>query len=380
MFIRVAGKTKLAHGIFYLFLIGAALACKKSTPSDPVPPPTVNTKKDYSDFDLNDMAARSGYYIADTAFRDGEIKGVVLRKSFEAEFTFPLESIAKSLYIGSSIDGRSFKENNGLFKEYTKFAKNSASYIRADAFAVNLPRDRTNIKITGSEDMDKLVKDYLSGAEPSIYGFSRYTHYPISNYNQLKLIFGENTDIKKLFSIGADENLSKVENGLVYYNLKETIGLKFILDNRPFFAEPFSAEDIRSDEAGYISKVTYGKISIMTISSKLNWRDMRSVVSRVSNNETLSGADLDVLKTARAHTCLIGYTAADQEKLKGAGNALETVKAFLSITNLPKASNSFSSGTFTYGDHGVPLFFEVNSTYSSERFLKNFTYSKTINF
>ncbi|QNN42788.1 hypothetical protein [Pedobacter roseus] len=355
-------------------------ACKKSAQSQPVLPSPVNIKKDYSDFDFNDMAARSGYYITDTTFSEGDIKGVVLRKSFETEFSYPFENDGKSLYIGSAIDGKSFKENNGLFREYTKFAKNSAGYIRADAFAINLPRDRSNIRITGRNEMDDLVKDYLSGAEPSMYGFSRYTHYPISNYNQLKLIFGENTDIKKLLRISDDESLSKVENGLVYYNLKETIGLKFMLDNRPFFASPFSAEEIKNDEAGYINKVTYGKISILTISSKLNWREMRTVITKVSNNEPLTEADLDVLKTARVHTCLIGYSTADQEKLDRSGDVLETVKAFLAITNLPKSSNGFSSGTFKYGNHGIPLFFEVNSTYSNDRFLKNFTYSKTINF
>ncbi|WP_443937369.1 hypothetical protein [Pedobacter sp. MW01-1-1] len=365
---------------FCLFLGVSFLSCKKSEPAITKNEPTVAQKKDYSDFGFDEMAARSGYYIKDTIWTDGEIKGFSLSRNLESPFLYPFDNNNNGLYLGLAVDGEYFKESNGQFKEYLKFSKSNDGYVRADAYYVNLPRDRRNVKINELNDVDSLVKDYLLGQKPSVYGFSRYLYHSFSSYNQLRLFFGENIDIRKLFNVDKGESLSKDENGLVCYNVKETIGLKFMLDNRPFFTSPFSLDELKRDEASYISKVTYGKVSIMTIRSTLEWRALRAIVEKVSVGQALSSIELDTLKTAKAYTCLIGYSLADQEKMKRADGVFEIVKTFLSITNVPTASNKFDGGTFSYGDYGVPLFFEVNSAYSSSKFLKNFTYSKTIKF
>ncbi|MGY0035392.1 hypothetical protein [Pedobacter sp. NJ-S-72] len=180
-----------------------------------------------------------------------------------------------------------------------------------------------------------------------------------------------------MFKIGNDD-LGKVENGLVYYNRKETFTLRITSGEKNFFQQPYNLDILKSDESGFVNSITYGKISIMTIDSKLGWREMNKIILNITeNNKPVSDDELKTLNTAKIHTYLRGYSPENQAQLlKSSGNALATIKTFTDITNPP--SNFVNSGTFNYEDHGVPIAFELSSAYSSDKFLKNFNYSKTI--
>lgn len=355
-------------------------SCKKDnpvTPIDPVVSPPLN--RSYEDYELDDMAAKAGYYITDTLWANGDISGFRLRKNFDFPFTYPAGS-NQNLYLGDVMSGKYFKENSGALKAYTKYNTKPLSQVMGGAYEINSPRIKYDLKINSIADMDDVVKGYLTGAKPSLYGFSRYELYHFSNYNQLSLLFGESSDVRKMLNMNSAEDLTKVDNGLVYYNMKETIDLKFLPGNKSLFEDPFSLDEVKSDEAGYVSKVTYGKISMMTVDSKLLWREMRAIIVKVSAQQQLTDQENDAVKAANVYTFLKGYDTSAQTQLDNAKSTLEKIKAFLAITNAPKPSNGYTSGTFTYGDHGVPLSFEITSASSNDKFLKNFNYSKSIKF
>ncbi|MGY0035393.1 hypothetical protein [Pedobacter sp. NJ-S-72] len=135
------------------------------------------------------MAAASGYYITDTIWAKDKISDFIIRKSFDSEFSYPINGDYKDLYLGSPIDGRHFIENKGAFKGYTKFKRNPLSLVTTNAYNFNAPHIRLDVPVNNLAGMDSLVREYLQGAKPSLFGFSRYEHYPFSNYNELKLFF-----------------------------------------------------------------------------------------------------------------------------------------------------------------------------------------------
>ncbi|MBB5637130.1 hypothetical protein HDE68_003043 [Pedobacter cryoconitis] len=363
-----------------LFTI-SLLACKKDTPVNQVPvsPAEVIVKKNYSDYEFQNMAAKSGYYIIDTIWNKDKISDIVIRKNFENEFLYPINGDYNALYLGSPIDGKYFMENKGVFKSYTRYTRNPLRLVTTNAYNFNAPNFRLDVPVNNLAGMDSLVREYLKGAKPSLFGFSRYEYYHFSNYNELKLLFGENSDIRNLFKISSNTDLEKVENGLVYYNRKETFSLRMADTEKDFFKQPYSLDVLKNEESGFIDKVTYGKISIMTIDAKLDWREISKIIQNVTGNLPVSDSDLKKLSTAKVYTYLRGYSAVEQTKLNNnLGNVLETIKTFSAITSPP--SNFVNSGTFSYEDCGVPIAFELRNTYSSDKFLKNFNYPKTINF
>ncbi|RAJ26073.1 RAD14 family DNA repair protein [Pedobacter cryoconitis] len=367
----------ISRNYFIILIVFCFISCKKNSPiTKPTGPETIR-KKDYKDYQFQEMAAESGYYITDTIWTKDKISDFVIRKSFDSEFLYPTNGDDKDLYLGSPIDGKYFMENKGVFKDYTKFKRNPLSLVTTNAYNFNTPNFRLDVRINNLVGMDSLVREYLQGAKPSLFGYSRYLYYPFSNYNDLKLFFGENLIIQNMFNISNNDDLGKVENGLVYYNRKETFTLRVISGEKNFFQQPYSLDVLKNDESGFVSSITYGKISIMTIDSKLAWREMNKIILNITANQPVSDDDMKIINAAKIHTYLRGYTTEDQARLlKNSGNALETIKAFIAITNPP--TNFANSGTFTYEDRGVPIAFELHNTYSSEKFLKNFNYSITI--
>ncbi|WP_040299004.1 hypothetical protein [Arcticibacter svalbardensis] len=353
------------------------IACKKDPSISPEKKPDI-THKSYEDYDFGSMVARSGFYITDTIWNKEDMAKFTIRKSPNQEYVYPLSGDVSNIYLGSAIDGKYFMENNGSLKAYTKFQKKPLYTVTSSAYNLNLPRVRLDVPLDNKAAMDSLVKVYLSGAKPSIYGFARYEYVPFSNYNQLKLFFGDDMDVRSLFNINSSDDMSNVENGLVYYYMKETFNFRLFSELKHFFKQPFNMTEVQNDEAGYINKITYGKIGIMTIDSKLKWREMRTIISKIEDKKVLSSSELAVLNMGKVHTSLIGYSLGDQAAVnKSPATNEEKVISFFSICTPPK--NFETTGTFSYGDHGVPIFFELKNLYSGTTFLEGFNFSKTIN-
>jgi len=337
-------------------------ACSKQTEPIILPPVPEKPFVDYKKFDFGNMAAISGHSIEDTLWDSDKrnILGFRLGKSLKHLFLYP-EDMGDQYPIASSVV--STKSWQSVFGSslYLPPEKRKITTFALNAFNENVVK--YDFLLPDYSAQKGYIESFLKekGSLP-YYGHKDFI-YSFQNYENIKLMFGKDADIKQLFNITDTSYPAISKEGLLYYALNPTLSLRSTFMGEDF-TDYFSLEEITDKQIARIRSITYGKTAMMTIDANAN--EIKPVITKLSNGQELSEEEKKIINKATVYFYYYGYTADELTKINKHADNLQRVKQFINV------AIKVEDLTFRPESFGRPLYFELTSHLNNtEQFNKN---------
>ncbi|WP_312400253.1 hypothetical protein [Sphingobacterium sp.] len=352
------------------FIVLGSTSCSKSPM--PVEPPLVDStdkKIDYSAYDFERMAALSNRWISDTLWNEkkNQIIGFRLKKAADYEFSYDSENYLKEPYFNAFVSLNNFPEFN-----LTQYQSQSASYIPYVRFNSYNSNPVAYQKITDRQDLDEFIKNKFVDKGPiNYYGHQDYI-YHFRDFDNLRLIFTGDVDVKSKFAI-PDSRYDKMENtGWLYYSYKPTFNMKSHAEEKDF-KKLFPAANLTGGNIVRVAEIEYGKSAYMVLDGP---EKIKSIISKLSvDPQNLSSDEKNLLNKQQAYFYLIGYKSSDLDLIRSAQSTVEKIDAYLTL-----AIRSPETKTYEYPHIGVPAVYKLESSNLNDETFKNLQFTKEIKF
>ncbi|WP_293879437.1 hypothetical protein [Sphingobacterium sp. UBA1498] len=346
----------ITKNIKYLFSIFASStlllalgACSKDS-MPPVPPVIEEPNIDYKKFDFGNMAAISGHSIEDTIW-DAEKKNILgfrLGKSQKHPFLYPEGNGDQYPIASSTLSANSDEKvfSSSLYipaskRIITRFALNAGdgSFVKNDFLLTDYNAQKDHIE------------SFLKANKAMPYYGHKDFIYSFHNYENIKLIFGKDVDIQKLFNI-TNKSYPKIEqDGLLYYALNPTLRLRSTyLDDD--YTNYFPLQKILDDNISRVQFIDYGKLAMMIIDA--DETKIKPLINKLTGGNDLTEAEKAVLNKAAIHFHYYGYTEQELGNKSDLDN-LQRVKNYIDI------AINVKDKTFNVESYGRPIQFELTT-------------------
>ncbi|WP_286844161.1 MULTISPECIES: hypothetical protein [Sphingobacterium] len=364
---KVIVNTRIAAACF--IVLGSA-SCSKSPM--PVKPPIVDStgkKIDYSVYDFERMAALSNRWISDTLWNEkkNEIIGFRLKKAADYAFSYDSENYLKQPYFNVFVSLNDFPEFN-----LTQYQSQSASYIPYVRFNRYNSNPVAYQKIASRQDLDQFIKDKFVDKGPvNYYGHQDYI-YHFKQFENLRLVFSGDVDIKSKFAI-PDSRYNRMENtGWLYYSYKPTFNIKSHAEEKDF-KKLFPTANLTGGNIVRVAEIEYGKSAYMVVDGP---EKIKPIISKLSlDPQSLSADDKNLLNKQQAYFYLIGYQSSDLDLIRNAPTTVEKIDAYLAL-----AIRSPETKIYEYPHIGVPALYKLESSNLNDETFKTLQFTKEIKF
>jgi len=354
-----------------ILLLIAFAGCSKS-PS-PIEPPIIDTvekKIDYKNYDLADIASISDRRITDTIWnaKKTEIIGFRLKKDANYEFCYDDARLPNEPFINSFFSLPTYPQFD--FAAYQVKLESFIPEVRVQTADLN---PIVTQKITKIADIDRMLKDNLEKKGAMTYFEHRFFSYRFHSYENLKLIFPGNADIRSKFEIPQDQYKKLNNMGWLYYSYRPTVGLKIFMSDKRI-KELFSDKELIDKNIVYVNRMEFGKKAFMVIDCPDNVRDIVSKLS-TSGPKGLTTEELKLINSAQAYFCFVGYSPTDVDKVRKMTSAVDKIDAFLEL-----AVRNPETKSFQFPDIGIPAFYNLQSPDVNKASFDQFQFAQQINF
>lgn len=366
-----SNKFRLSANIAAICLLALWGGCSKSPL--PVEPPVVDStdkKIDYGVYDFERMAALSNRWISDTLWNEkkNEIIGFKLTKAANYEFSYNPENYLKEPYFNVFVSLNNFPEFN-----LTQYQSQSATYIPYVRFNRYNSNPVAYQKIASRQDLDQFIKDKFvdKGRPVNYYGHQDYI-YHFKQFENLRLVFSGDVDIKSKFAI-PDSRYNRMENtGWLYYSYKPTFNIKSHAEEKDF-KKLFPTANLTGGNIVRVAEVEYGKSAYMVVDGP---EKIKPIISKLSiNPHSLSVDEKNLLNKQQAYFYLIGYQSSDLDLIRNAPSTVEKIDAYLAL-----AIRSPETKTYEYPNIGVPTLYKLESSNLNDETFKTLQFTKEIKF
>ena len=187
-----------------------------------------------------------------------------------------------------------------------------------------------------------------------------------SSYSQLKLSFGADVDIAKIFNLDASANTEKIKakTGLYARFVQENFS---IVMDYPYEGNVFANDDdyeaVASKDPVYVNSITFGHMAIVAIESEASHESLtkafKAAVSAVVNGAKI-GEELNI-------------STEDKEILENSTIRIYVADEAKTFSGLDKLYDHINNcGEFTAENPGRPIFFTANRVEDDSTFRTSF--------
>lgn len=271
------------------------------------------------------------------------------------------QDVNKSLHIGAVYTGASI--NDLSFKRINyRLDPIDISYTFPRFYIDHIERPSPSTYFTSFQNA--LNSPYFSGKQVQAfeYDFKQFT-----SYNELKLAFGANVDIKGIFNLSDSLNYDKVKQktGLFARVLQQNFS---VIMDYPYEGNVFANDDdyykVASKDPVYVNSITYGRMAIIAIESEYSYEALKNAF-KASLSLKVVNADLNESNESKE--------IMDKAEIKlyvWGGAGLETMKLHEGASAL--SDWIMSGGEFTRENPGVPILFTANRVEDDSTFRTTF--------
>ncbi|WP_133641849.1 hypothetical protein [Sphingobacterium paludis] len=300
------------------------------------------------------MAAIGSYAIEDTLWNTDRtrITGFNLSHAADRWFLYPHQQgdvypITGALVSSKSLDSL-YAEKNLLpvnSRRIPRFALNAydQSYVLQDFL---LPDFKTQ---------EQHIHTFLQRAGDLRYYSHRDYIYSFYDYENLKLLFGRDVDIKKLFQIKSSNYPNLSGEGLLYYAFNWTLRFRSTFMERDY-TDYVPLENVLAENFSRINFVDYGKIALMAVDGEAAM--VKLAVLKISKNIDLSFPERDAISKAIVHFYFYGHSDLELEKFNKAEDNYNKIVVYIQL------SIDVEKLKFDENSYGRPIQFEL-STHSA---------------
>ena len=211
------------------------------------------------------------------------------------------------------------------------------------------------------ESMNAAISSpYFSGKQ--IESFCADNCRQFSNYSELKLAFGADVDIAKIFNLDESANSDKIKakTGLCSRIVQKNFS---IIMDYPYEGNVFANDDdlnaVASTDPVYVNSITYGHMAIVAIESETSFKSLKAAFRAAITADKIGGE--------------LNISPENKEILENS-----TIRVY--ITDEAKTFNSIdkfrdfiaSLGEFTAENPGRPIFFTANRVEDDSTFRTSF--------
>lgn len=363
----------IRHVAILLFSVSIlSFSCNKKNEITPPIVDTIGLEIDFSQYDLGGLAARSGSIIKDTLFKIANgrrnIVGYKLRKMADYDFWYPTSDWEKLPLINSYMSVKS----SGFNLKY--YLKQSVSLV---------PRLYMSTYYPGEYFQDEVS----TGSWAELYNFiySRWNDlgdeplnqhkdfiYKLHSYEDLKLMFPEEVNIRSLFNIKNFDYPNIKHVGWLYYTERENVTFRSILGDK-VFTDDFTVELMKSEEIARVWRMSFGDIAYMVMDAP---EESKILVNKLANRSyKISPEEKEKINSLDVYFYLRGYTPAESQKIQQAETVFEKIQHFFDLTINSSQAARFRSSTF-----GVPLYYKLDYHSELSKTIKSAHFDREINF
>jgi hypothetical protein len=359
---------KLCLSKFSTFIIAALLftSCKKHAVDPPIVKPII-TKIDYRKYELNGIASASGSSISDTIW-DGKkekIIGFKLKKWAIDEFQYPVQNFQSKPLINSFVSLKDFPKLN-----IEAYRLQSNTLIPRMLVTTYEPGYYVNyIKVGTWGQMDSIIRNRVSQLVQDRTESNDFV-FNFHNYENLKLLFEEDVDIKKLFKIPSSDYPNLKNIGKLYYKERSTVNLRALFENRDF-TDYFPMQKLMDENITRVARVRYGKIGYMVLDAPEETKLLINKALLQNGKNELTDSEIARINESKVYCFLRGYTQSDVDRINQSSSALDKIIAFNKVTEVE---------TYTATNIGIPMYFKLDSHYQTTDLFKSTNYVRQINF
>ncbi|MHC8950583.1 hypothetical protein [Sphingobacterium hungaricum] len=326
---------------------------------------------DYSTYDFEEIVALSLRTITDTLWdsKKDSIIGFQVEKSANHGFMYPITAVHEKPLMNSFVSLKDLPELE--VANYVEQSKSKVEYLNFLMYDWNLFEVSS---ISSWDDLSKQVENLKGSMQNrNILAHKDYT-YKFQSYENLKLLFEENVDIRALFAISESDYHKLKKIGWLHYSERETITIRSRLNDQYNFNPYFSLEQINQLKIARVSELNYGKIAYMVLDAA---ESTNALVNKLSYNQMahLDEAEIAELNTADVHFFFRGYTEEEINNVQSFKTTAEKIDAYLTL-----AVRNFSPATFDYERMGVPISFKLSQHSQTTDKLSKLNYTTKVDF
>ena len=261
-----------------------------------------------------------------------------------------------AVYTGASINDLSFKRINYRLDPI------DISYTFPRFYIDHIERPSQSAYFTSFQNA--LDSPYFSGKQVQAfeYDFKQFT-----SYNELKLAFGANVDVKGIFDLSDSLNYEKVKlkTGMFARVMQQNFS---VIMDYPYEGNVFANDDdyykVASKDPVYVNSITYGRMAIIAIESDYSYEALKNAF-KASLSLKVVNADLNESNESKKI-----MDNADIKLSVWGGAGLETMKLHEGASAL--SDWIMSGGEFTRENPGVPILFTANRVEDDSTFRTTF--------
>ena len=213
---------------------------------------------------------------------------------------------------------------------------------------------------TMTESLDAaLASPTFSGKQLESFGYDICNEF--SSYSKLKLSFGADVDIAKLFDLDESANSDKIKakTGLCARIVQKNFSIVMDYPEGNVFANDDDYEAVASKDPVYVNSITYGHMAIVAIESEASFKSLKAAFRAAITADKIGGQ--------------LNISPENKEILKNSTIRIYICDDAKTFTGFDKFHDFIASlGEFTAENPGRPIFFTANRVEDDSRFWTSF--------
>ncbi|MEG0107964.1 MAG: thiol-activated cytolysin family protein [Lachnospiraceae bacterium] len=292
------------------------------------------------------VETRASQLVKDSIWSNGSGHSLIYETN---EFSVTYD-VMRYIYLGSLLKAGSI-ENQRFQQLPNQVEPINISYSFPGKWVIDTI-DRPSLGAQRQAVQNALRKEGMSGSQ--LISFS-YDMNQFSYYNEIKLAFGCNINVAKVFNLGVDVSKEKVKKntGLIAKFIQKnfTVDMDLPLDGN-ILLNHSDMSNVGTFDPVYISSIVYGRMGVIIIETNESYENVRVAVKAAFEAKIVSGE----LNLSYEHKQIL--EKCDIKLSVTSGDGKGAVKAISGFEEFKKFI--IGGGTFSQDVPGDPLFYTAS--------------------